>query len=480
MGRVEQAEALGVHCSPFGVIPKKGKAGRWRLIVDLSSPAGGSVNDGISPELSSLSYISVDEVMRRVLELGRGALMAKADIKQAYRNMPVHPDDRDLLGMQWQGQLLVDGCLPFGLRSAPLLFTVVADLLQWVMCQRGVTWIRHYIDDFITLGAEGREECERNLRLLKQVCEKAGMPTEPEKDEGPATELVFLGMELDSVRLQIRLPQEKLERLKSTLQEVRDMKACRKRHLLSVVGILSHAFKAVRAGRSFVRRLIDLSTSVRKLDRFVRLSREARADIEWWVQFGLDWNGTAMMWHVDRSRPDVVLTSDASTSDASGAWGCGAWWETRWFQLQWLGLGESASYGITAKELLPIVVAVASWGKAWQGKAVLARCDNMAVVAIVNSGSSREAEAMHLRRCLAFLEAKWAIQLWAEHGRGVDNEVADSLSRNRLDQVFCWRPQMEQRPEAVDEEVLQVVVRERQAGRNPDWIRLWRSSSGRE
>ena len=82
------------------------------------------------------------------------------------------------------------------------------------MFQRGVTWIRHYIDDFITLGAEGREECERNLQLLKQVCEEAGMPTEPEKDEGPATELVFLYMELDSVRL---LPQEKLERLKSTL-----------------------------------------------------------------------------------------------------------------------------------------------------------------------------------------------------------------------------------------------------------------------
>ena len=167
------------------------------------------------------------------------------------------------------------------------------------------------------------------------------------------------------------------------------------------------------------------------------------------------------------------------TSDASGGWECGAWWENRWFQLQWLGLGESASYGITAKELLPIVVAVASWGKAWQGKAVLARCDNMAVVAIVNNGSSKEAEAMHLRRCLSFLEAKWAIHLWAEHVRGVDNEVADLLSIHRLDHAFCLRPQMERRPEALDEEVLQVVVRERQAGRNPDWMKLWRSSSGR-
>ncbi len=474
VGKTEEADALGVHCSPFGVIPKKGKAGRWRLIVDLSAPAEASVNDGISSELSSLSYTSVDVVMRRVLEIGRGALMAKADVKQAYRNMPVHPDDRGLLGMQWQGELLVDGCLPFGLRSAPLLFTVAANLLQWVMEKRGATWMRHYIDDYITVGAGGGDECGRNFRVLKQVCQEAGMPTEPEKDEGPATVLVFLGMELDSEMLEIRLPGDKLEKLRQLLREVRGRKACRKRQLLSVVGILSHACKAVWAGRSFVRRLIDLAASVQQLDRFVRLNREARADIEWWSQFGQEWNGTSMMWHAGRWRPEAVVTSDAS-----GSWGCGAWWESEWFQLQWQGLGESATYGITAKELLPIVVAMASWGKRWQGRAVLARCDNMAVVAIVNSGSSREVEAMHLRRCLAFLEAKWAIQLRAEHVRGENNEVADAISRNRTDVMFGLRPQMKQRPEVVDEEILQVVVRERQAGRDPDWRRLWRCSSVR-
>ena len=68
----------------------------------------------------------------------------------------------------------------------------------------------------------------------------------------------------------------------------------------------------VQGSTGIVRSLIDLSTSMRQLNRLVRLSREARADIEWWVQFGLVWNGMAMMWHVDRSRPDLVLTSDAS------------------------------------------------------------------------------------------------------------------------------------------------------------------------
>ena len=117
-----------VHVSPFGVIPKS-EEGKWRLIVDLSSPNGGSVNDGISKELCSLSYMSVDEVAARVVKLGKGALLAKFDLKAAYRNVPVHPDDRWLFGMLWEDQLYVDTVLPFGLRSAPIIFNAVADAL---------------------------------------------------------------------------------------------------------------------------------------------------------------------------------------------------------------------------------------------------------------------------------------------------------------------------------------------------------------
>ena len=66
------AKAVGVHISPFAVIPKKSRPNKWRLILDLSSPGGNSINDGISKELASLSYISVDEVVVRVLQLGWG------------------------------------------------------------------------------------------------------------------------------------------------------------------------------------------------------------------------------------------------------------------------------------------------------------------------------------------------------------------------------------------------------------------------
>lgn len=179
MGPQEKAAELGIHCSPFGVIPKKNRVNKWRLILDLSSPEGHSVNDGVQKDLATLSYMSVDDVVAEVLRKGKGTLLAKMDVKQAYRNIPVHPKDRHLLGMLWEGVVFVDMVLPFGLRSAPLLFTAVADALQWAMQQRGTTWVNHYIDDFVTMGEPGTHECAENVSIMKGAFEEGGLPMDP-------------------------------------------------------------------------------------------------------------------------------------------------------------------------------------------------------------------------------------------------------------------------------------------------------------
>lgn len=85
----------------------------------------------------------------------RGAILAKLDIKSAYRLVPVHPNDRHLLGVQLmerRAAYYVDGMLPFGLRSAPKIFMAIADGLEWIMRERGMTFMDHYFDDFITMG----------------------------------------------------------------------------------------------------------------------------------------------------------------------------------------------------------------------------------------------------------------------------------------------------------------------------------------
>ena len=132
LGPFDPASLPSVQTSRFGVIPKN-TPGKWRLILDLSDPEGYSVNDGIDPDLCSLSYVSVDEAARAAAKLGRGALLAKVDIKSAYRIVPVHPEDRLLLEMLWEGALYMDATLPFGLRSAPKIFNVLADVVEWIL-----------------------------------------------------------------------------------------------------------------------------------------------------------------------------------------------------------------------------------------------------------------------------------------------------------------------------------------------------------
>ena len=123
VGPLVPRSTIPVHTRSFGMIPKRHQANKWRLIVDLSSSKGGSVNDGVECSLCSFDYIAVTDIADVVLGLGRGALLAKSDIRHAYRQVPVHPDDRLLLGMWWQGLVFCDTALPFGLHSAPIIFS---------------------------------------------------------------------------------------------------------------------------------------------------------------------------------------------------------------------------------------------------------------------------------------------------------------------------------------------------------------------
>ena len=96
----------------FGAIPKNHQPNKWRLIVDLSYPTGHSVNDGISPPLCSLYYVTIDDAVHQIFTLGKGCLLAKIDIQSAFRLLPVHPADRHLLLMKWNDKVHVDTCFP--------------------------------------------------------------------------------------------------------------------------------------------------------------------------------------------------------------------------------------------------------------------------------------------------------------------------------------------------------------------------------
>ena len=206
-----------LQISPFGAIPKKHKPDKWKLIVDLLSPKGRSVNDAISSKLCSVSYTSADQAVEFVRNLGEGCLLAKLDLKEAYRTVPVHPSDQRLLAVSWQGTTYIDRALPFGLRSVPKILSALTDAMMWMLRESRIKAALHYLDDFVVLGPPGSPLCGQALANTLALCEELGFPVAPEKTEGLATTLTFLGIEVDSVLGQVRLPQEKLDHLLTTI-----------------------------------------------------------------------------------------------------------------------------------------------------------------------------------------------------------------------------------------------------------------------
>ena len=356
IGPLPQEVLPVVHCSPIGIIPKQHKPGKWWLIHDLSSPKGASVNDGILADYSSLSYVSVDQVIQEIVALGPGTLLAKLDIRSAYRIVLVHNDDRRLLGLTWNGGVYVDSTLPFGLRSAPKIFNVVADALQWATQNGKDHRIYHYLDDFICIGAPSSKGCRRALADLIATCKALGIPIATEKLEGPSTTITFLGIELDTESMQIRLPQEKLERLMATINHWLGWKACKKRELQSVAGLLQHASTVIRPGRCFVHRVYKAIALAADPEHWIHLNVDFRSDIMWWHVFAQEWNGSSMLWNYSQVHPDIRVYSDAA-----GNWGCGAWSMSCWLQVGWSGSLQEDM--IHVKELIPIIFAAAVWGK---------------------------------------------------------------------------------------------------------------------
>ena len=413
----------------FGVIPKGRGTGKWRLITDLSYPPGLSVNDGIDPDLCSLVYTSV------VARYPPGALLAKIDIESAYRLVPVHPSDRPLQAVEWRGALYVDPMLPFGLRSAPKLFNALADVLEWYLRWKGVRHIFHYLDDFLVVGPPGSPECAIALTTLNKACAGLGIPIAEHKRNGPTTCLTFLGIEVDTIAGQLRLLADKLDRLQSLLLEWGDRKACQRRELESLVGILNRACKVVRSGRTSLRRMLYLLHGVLMhplRPHPIRLNRAFRSDLAWWKLFASEWNGVSFL--------------------------------------------RSVELSVMIKELLPIVLACTVWGRFWANTSVRCLCDNQAVVACLRSRTSRDSHCMHMLRTLAFIESRHTFVLRPEYINTKDNHLADDLSRDNLHSFLSKVPGADTRATPLPNPLLDLLLDPSLDWTSPRWLRQFRDT----
>ena len=213
--------------------------------------------------------------------------MAKTDLKSAFRLIPIHPNDWNLLGVYWQSQYYVDMYLPFGLRSAPFLFNQLSDGLEWILKNNyGIQHVIHILDDFF-IAERNKLDCLTSFSTLLRVFMSLKAPVVASKTIGPSREIEFMGIILDSVRMEARLPQDKLIRINQSLNSFKNRRSVRLVELQSLIGTLHFACKVVVPGRTFLQRAINLTRGVPSRFHHIRLNKEFFKDLAMWKNFSL-------------------------------------------------------------------------------------------------------------------------------------------------------------------------------------------------
>ena len=406
--------------SPFrvlllGVVPKK-LPGEFRLIYHLSFPKGLSVNDGILPEYTSVKYATIDHAIQFVKNAGQGYFLAKTNIKNAFRIIPIHPDDYNLLGMQWKGLDYYDRCMPMDCSSSCLTFETFSTGVEWFAHQ--ITFILHLLDDFL-LVAPSAQLGQQQLDLLLSLCSYLGIPMAPEKTCGPSTTLSFAGIELDSILLEARLPIDKISKCKTLISEFLHRKKVTLKDVQSLTGLLNFACSVISPGR----RLIDLTLGIRSPNHYIRLNREVKADLRLWLSFLSNFNGRSFFLE------DEWLSSSKLNlfTDTSGSLGFGAIFGSHWCYGKWPATW--AYQNIAILEFYPIVLSLYLWGEAMSNQRILFLTDNESLVHVINKQTCKDKFLMSFVRKLVSICLHYNILFKAKHIQGIHNNLADALSR---------------------------------------------------
>ena len=382
--------------SPIGVVPKK-TPGEFRCIQHLPYPNGASINDGIPVEHSSVTYSRIDDAIGLILRSGVGSCLAKTDIKNAFRILPIRPADYNLLGIYWRGNYYFDRCLPMGLASSCKTFEALSTAVQWIaQTKLGIRYMLHLLDDFLIISGS-HEQCSRELSLFLELCSYLGIPMAHEKTVGPCTVLSFAGIELDTVRSEARLPHDKVMRCTSMLSDYLKRKKVTLRELQSLIGLLNFACSVVLPGRAFLRRLIDLTIGISRPQNFIKLTQSVKSDMRTWLAFLSNFNGSSFF----LTRDWITNPSLQLYTDASGSFGYGAVFRDQWFYGPW---PESCrSLNIAVLEFYPIVLSVIIWGHLMRNQRITFFTDNEALVHVINESSCRDKFLMSFVRRLVFV-----------------------------------------------------------------------------
>ena len=451
---------------PLHVIIKPGR--KPRLVVDLSR----NLNDHLVYEY--FSYTSVGQAVEKATP---GCWFSKLDLSNCFLSFPLHPSAWPYFIFRFDGQLYQFTRMPFGLSSAPRICTELLAVPAFAMQQWGVDRSDRYLDDTL-LTDSSEEAATRSLLIAQHTLTCFGLVVNPDKTEGPAQQLAFLGIQLNSVARTLSCTPERVQEIVGLLDEAGGGRTLALSRLQTILGKLQFAAIVLPGARPFLQRMTALSnrrlasittgrtgldsTAAQRRRHFatahaiVHVDRIMRDDLAFWRAHLSAWNGR-QRWRSAYSEP-FSFASDASLHGfgyyiqpvpAAAAAAVRLWPAHLQPGAGFLGVWSptdarfrSTSSQMIWCEMFAILAILSTYRELIRDSHVLFHMDNEPDVHTLNKQTTRSVQLAGLLREIYTVAVDCNIAIRAIHRPGVDNVLADFLSRTPLRQpaaiVQAW------------------------------------------
>jgi hypothetical protein len=240
--------------------------------------------------------------------------LIKGDLQDAYLHVPLHPKDQKY-AFCWEGKTYQFKALPFGISHATPLFTKIMTRVLQPLRAMGLR-LCFYLDD-ICLMAESREKAIRYEQLLKRHLFNIGFLVSVKKCCWEPQQIQqFLGFVIDTKAIEIRLPKDKILKIRKDMTIVLRRSHLSIRKLAAIAGLLQSTTTAMFPARHHTWQLVsqvheglnDPRNPHHSWDWTVTISEASKQCAQWWLTELEGWNGRSMA----KEQPDLTLEADAS------------------------------------------------------------------------------------------------------------------------------------------------------------------------
>lgn len=418
-GAISECESCdGEYLSSYFIVQKKN--GNNRFILNLKS-----LNKFIDTK-----HFKLEDLRTTIKLISRNCYMTSIDLKDAYFLLPICPDYRKFLRFKFQSKLYEFNVLPFGLSTAPFVFTkLMKPVMSHLRCLGHISTI--YLDDICCIG-QTYSDCLQNTLHTRYVLESLGFVINEEKSSlVPNNTCQYLGFVIDSVNFQVRLPEEKRISLKNLIKEFLKIERTTIRNFARLVGTLTAACPAVQYGWIYTKSLerIKYLALLRNddYDSYIHLPFEkTHIDLMWWLNASA--NSTCP---IRSDNYDLEIYTDASKT----GWGVACGGDTA--SGQWSN--EERAQHINLLELLAVMFGLQIFAKNLHDCQILLRVDNTTAVAYINRmGGVRFPHLNHITKCIWQFCEERNLYVFASYIASKDNIIADAESR-RLHPDTEWQ-----------------------------------------